>query len=118
LCVKKIVKGEDELKAVLEAAKGDMATKEKKLLESLEAKKKVISSYNKGFQELIEKYYTGFVTQNNLQDTPEDKKIIQNKLQDRWKQLKETEKKEKKDKSWAFSQIQPFVYEMYNGYLE
>lgn len=118
LCVKKIVKGEDELKDVLEAAKGDMATKEKKLLESLEAKKKVISSYNKGFQELIEKYYTGFVTQNNLQDTPEDKKIIQNKLQDRWKQLKETEKKEKKDKSWAFSQIQPFVYEMYNGYLE
>lgn len=118
LCVENVVEVEDKLKDALEKAKGHFDTKKKKLCDSLEGKKKVIASYNKEFQELIEEDFTVFVTQNNLQDTPEDKKKIQDKLQDRWKQLKETEKKEKKDKSWVFSQIQQFADEMYNGYLK
>ena len=117
LCVKNIVEAKDELNDVLEATMEALGTKEKKLKDSLEDKKKIIPLYNEGFQELIEKDFTVFVEQNNLQDTPEDKKKIQDKLQDQWKQFKETEKNEKKDKSWAFSKIQKFVYEMYNDYL-
>ena len=35
-------------------------------------------------------------------------------MKERWKQLKE---ESKKDKNWAFSQIEQFADEMYNGYL-
>lgn len=117
LCVENVMKDKEQLERALEEATEHFNLKEKSLCDNLKSKEEVIGTYNKEFQELIENDFNIFVEKNNLQDSADHKKKIQEKLQERWKRLKETEKKEKKDEGWAFLQIQQFVEEMYNEHL-
>ena len=117
LCVENVEEAEERLKAALEEAKGKFDSKKKNLCDDLENKKKDIGTYNKEFQELLGKDFTKFIKENNLQDSPDDKRKTQEKLKERWKNFKETEKKGKKDKNWASLQMQQYTDDLYNRYL-
>ncbi len=118
LCVENVIDEENELKKALQKAKGKFDKKKRSLSDDLEKKKEDISVYTKEFTEIMDKEYTSFIKQNNLENIDVDKGKLQDKLQDQWKRIKETEKKEKKEKNWSFALIQQYADDLYNGKLE
>lgn len=118
LCAKNVENAEKKLNTELEHTKGSFDMMQRRLIDSLENKKKVIADYNKEFQKLMVKDFDKFVKQNNLKNSTDDKKKTKEKLQKLWNGFKDTEKKEKKNKDWAVSKIQSQVNDMYNGYFD
>ena len=118
LCVDNVADVKKVLEGALKDAREQFDDKKRILCDQLEKRKDDVKSYNNEFQKAMEKDFNAFVTQEHIQNKPESRAQLENKLQEQWKKLKEQEKKNKKDKSWALSQIQQFANEMYNDYLK
>ena len=117
-CGDRISEEKKNLDAALEEAKKCFDSKKQTLCDDLESRKRVVAAYNTEFQKSMEKDYNEFISRNNLGKSSNDKKKIREVLRKKWRSLKETERKEKKDKGWAISKIDQFVCEMYNGFLK
>ena len=121
-CIEKIQKAEDERKNALKEAEDHFSSKEKKLCQQLEDKKKETTTYNTEFRELMARELDEYREKFHLSDKADDKKVLYAEWKSKWKELKGDEKileKDfKKDKNWAFSRIQQFSDEKYNNLLK
>ena len=121
-CIEKIQKAEDERKNSLKEAEDHFSSKEKKLCQQLEDKKKETTTYNTEFRELMARELDEYREKFHLSDKADDKKVLYAEWKSKWKELKGDEKileKDfKKDKNWAFSRIQQFSDEKYNNLLK
>ncbi len=118
LCVDNVAEVERDLEDALKDARTQFEGKKKDLCNQLDKKKNDVSVYNAEFQKVMGNDFDDFVNKNHIQDKPESRIYLENKLQEKWKSLKDCEKKNKKDKSWALSQIQQFAKDMYNNYIK
>lgn len=118
LCVENVAEVKRVREDALNDAREQFDDKKKDLCGQLEKRKDDVKIYNSEFQKVMEKDFNTFVTQQHIQNKPESRVQLENKLQAQWKKLKDQEKKDKKDKNWALSQIQQFADEMYNNYLK
>lgn len=117
LCVENIQETEEELSKALQEARGHFDSKKKALCDKLEDKKNDTKIYNTEFQEKMNKDFESFIKEHHLLDDSSEKRILQEEFKAEWKRLKEIEKKEKKDKSWTFSQIQLYADKKYDELL-
>ncbi len=119
LCVGNVQESEEEHAKALQKSKELFDSKKRRLCDELEAKKDELTSYTTEFQKVINTDYTQFTKTNRLLDNENKKNgALQKELKRKWKELDEIRKKEKKDKNWAFSQIQSYVEQKYNALLE
>lgn len=117
LCVENIKEAKNRLKEKLNNVTGCFDSKKKNLCDALEKKEDDCKIYNTEFQQLMERVCLEFTKGQKLQDTSENRKSMQKKLQDHWDHLKKTGRQEKKQETWSFSQIQKFVDEKFNELL-
>ena len=118
LCVENVAEVEERLNSALENAKEHFDFKKRELCEKLEKRKQRVSFYNSVFQRLMEDAYNTFVTNNDLiYNDSNARKQLQKRLHSHWKEYKETEKRNQKDKTWALSQIQIYSEQLYNEYI-
>ena len=119
LCVKNVMDTKENLDNTLREAEEDFDLKKKDLCDKLEKQKNDRRTYNTEFQKLMEKDFLEFTEKNYLQeDTKAKHGALQSELREKWKLFKEMRKTDKKDKEWAFSQIQEYVNEKFNVFLD
>lgn len=120
MCVENIQEAEDELNDALDDAKKKFDKKKSDLCGSLEDKKKEITAYNTEFQALMQSDFKSYTELHHIVENDSDaQKPLRGKLQKKWKEYKEEEKRDKvkKEKRWALSQIQNYVEVIYNDLL-
>ena len=103
LCIKNIQKAEDERKNALKEAEDHFSSKEKKLCQQLEDKKKETTTYNTEFHELMRVEFDNYKKRCCLSDDAKAKKALRKEWKNEWKNLKIIDKIFKMDENGIFS---------------
>lgn len=112
-CMEIIQRAETDLSNEWQKVKEKFDVKQQELISKLEEKKKEVTKEdNTEFQKRMEDVYNNF-----MKEKDKSKKVLSKNLKNKWKELKEKEKKENQKGGWAVSQIEQYVSALYNDDL-